>query len=119
MNDKVTKTLVEDKIKEACLKMIADGWQIEDDCFIEREIKCCCPLVALAMVEGSLSDKDRIDEVCELALALKLDKNEVISFVCGFDNVDVDHAGNTETIRMGKRISNWIKSLPKEVSHGA
>lgn len=105
--------MLETKIKDACRKMSQDGWTIRPGIYYAAD-NSCCPLVALAMVEGTLHSEEELNRIWArpLGWALTLNERQVNEFVTGFDGdppywngLDIS---TDEEFQLGRRLREWV-----------
>jgi hypothetical protein len=112
--------MLEDKIKSACKLMQEQGWSIRPGSYIQPNVKRCCPLAALAVVEGTLDSKTIGTNARELSWALNLQESQVVDFTSGFDDPnwegilsdfgDPKYEGPiSEYWDLGAKVRKWLK----------
>lgn len=100
--------MLEGKIKDACKRMMAKGWSIRPGIYIVQTSKQCCPLVALAMVEGTISEEEEWTNARNLSWALSISQDSVYLFLSGFD-YDSKLTSPSEYQKAGRQIREWLK----------
>jgi hypothetical protein len=101
--------MLETKIKDACKLMQEQGWTIRPGSYIQPNVKRCCPLAALAVVEGTLDSKTIGTNAQELSWALNLQEWEVLEFTAGFDQGTFGVPIDSEYLQLGMKILEWVK----------
>lgn len=109
MNSPIHFQQLEEKIKRACLDLMAEGWTIQDGLYLRDDKRCCCPLTALALKEGTVQETDLITGKV-LSDALMLDRNYVRDFTAGFD-ADRGHLYSLDYFQLGSRLRDWWQNL--------